>query len=412
MEKKDVFQQMFIRLLVFFLLLRTGLVDAQSYLPVATDSTDFQLKGLYLDIDNLSFVKNNEYYNLIADGYTLLGNKLDIQSIYKPHKNYQVAAGLMLLKYYGKDVFSKAIPYFSLQINYRKNSFYIGKLVTRDRHHLSIALYGFESLLDKRSIENGLEHRYKNRHWETDTWLDWEHFIFKNDTTRERLNFGQTTTYRKRFHNFELQIPLQFYILHRGGQINVRKKGNGVNNALVIGNMSAGVSLIKILAQEQKAGIQFHYYAYRLNSDQAEELIFTDGSAYNLGVFYSRKTWAVNLNYWKSNHFVAPKGDDMFQSISRRVEKYADENGRIIPVFYRHTEPERSLVYANIRFGKTIFKDLYLGFGVDVYYQLNDAQIESPVYSSRVVNQLDFATGLYLTYSLRTKLLTIDNSKP
>ena len=406
MKTKYFFQKKTTYIIVI-ILLKSGLMNAQNRLPLPDESLVSQSQSLYLNIDNLSFIKNNEYFNLIADGYTLLGNKLDIQSIYKPHKNYQVTAGLMLLKYYGQDVFAEAIPYFTLQINYRKNRFYIGKLVTGDRHHLSVPLYGFERLLDNRSIENGLEHRYKNRHWETDTWLDWEHFILKNDTLRERLNFGQTTTYRYRYNNFEIQIPFQLYLLHRGGQINIRKKGNEINNALVIGNLSTGISLTKILTMKQKAGIQFHYYIYQLNSNQPEELIFTDGSAYDFGIFYRNKAWLINVNYWKSNHFVAPKGDDMFQGISRRVEKYADGNGQIIPVFSRHSEPDRALVYANFRFGKTIFDDLYLGFGMNIFYQLNEAKIESPVYSSLVINQLDYSMGLYLTYSFRGKLFNI-----
>jgi hypothetical protein len=406
MKNQRLFQKK-LNPVIILLLLLTKTITAQQSLPAPGDSLVSKPDNLYLQINDLSFVKNNEYFNLIADGYTLLGNKFHLDFLYRPHQNYQVTAGLMALKYYGQDVFTAAIPYFSLQINYGKSRFYIGKLVTGDRHHLSSHIYNFERLLDKRSIENGLQHRYKNRHWETDTWLDWEHFIQKNDTLRERLNFGQTTTYRYRFNNFELKIPLQVYLQHRGGQINIRKTENTLNNALVIANWSTGAALTKILKTGHKAGLQFQYYGYRLNTNNPEELIFTNGSAIDLGVYYRNKFWSVNINYWKSDCFIAPKGDDMFQSISRRINKYTDENGQIISVFEKHTESGRNLIYSNIRFGKEILKNLYLGFGIDMYYQLNESEINTPVYSSRVKNHLDYATGLYLTYSFRSKLIEI-----
>ncbi len=378
--------------------------------PRPIDTTALPTETLYLQVNNLSFIKNNEYFNLIADGYTLLGNKLHPQLLYKPDPHYQLKAGIWLLKYYGRDRFSEAIPTFALEITTGKSRFYIGQLYTEDNHRLSDEIYDFERQLDARSLENGLQHRYNSRHWQTDTWLQWEHFIFKNDTLRERLNFGQTTTFRTQYKTWQIRIPLQIYLQHRGGQINQRGSYNaGLNNALVITNAALGLSLYKnqIFNTKIQLGLQYQYFMYSLNSGNPEELIFTSGHAQKWAVQVRYKHWQTGVSYWLAHKFVAPKGNDMYQSISRRVDKYLDAQNQPVNIFRYHTEPHRQLLRWNTRYQKEIFRHLQLAFAIDVYYQLNRAGVQNPAYTSTVQNQLDYAMGLYLNYRFDFKLAKI-----
>ena len=88
----------------------------------------------------------------------------------------------------------------------------------------------------------------------------------------------------------------------------------------------------------------------------------------------------------------------MFQSVSRRVEKYVDTQNQPADVFKYHTEPHRQLLTLSTRYQKEIFPDLDLAFVVDVYYQLNRSSIQSAYYNTEVYHQWDYALGLYLRY--------------
>jgi len=390
------------------LILTLDLHAQVNQLLVANDTTKITPQTITLQIKNLSFIKDNEYFNLIADGYTLFGNSLHPNIIYKPHKNYQLKAGLFLLKYYGQDDFNEIIPTLSLEIFHGKSSFYFGQLYTTDNHQLSDEIYDFERLLDQRSIENGMQHRYKNEHWQTDTWLEWEHFIEKNDTTRERLNFGQTTTYQNSFKSWKVTIPIQIYLQHRGGQINQREIFNeDINSAFVIANAVVGFSLQKEFSKNLYLGAKYQYFLYTVNSDNPEELIFTSGNANKVSLFARYKSLETSLLYWKSDRFVAPKGNDMFQSVSQMVDKYYDDQGNQIIIFNGYTEPDRELLRWTTTYKKEIFKDLQLAFAVDFYYQLKESSIYNVYYAERVVNQFDYSLGLYLFYRFNFRLVKL-----
>ena len=283
-------------------------------LLIYNDSTDFKPKNLALGIDNMAFVKDNEYFNLIADGYTLLGNQTEVSLKYQAHQNYRLTAGFYALKYFGTNNFEPLIPYVGLEINKGHSRFNIGKLDTDDRHQLPDEIYAFERLLDYRRIEHGLQHRFKNTHWQTDTWLEWEHFIHKADHRRERLNFGQTTTFKQTFKHWQLTIPLQIYLQHRGGQINVRDAGSSpVNNAVVFANSALGLALENKLNNRMRVGVKYQYLRLDTNTDNPEELLFTSGYAHKWQAFVKYRHWQTYVSYWNANKFVAPKGNDCFK---------------------------------------------------------------------------------------------------
>ena len=396
---------------IWFSLLVLGYFSGFSQLEnkqPAADSIDSHDKYLYVSVRDLSFIKNNEYFNLIADGYTLFGNRINPEIILDVHPNYDITAGMMLLKYYGHDDFTSAIPYFGLRIKDGRHTYYFGKLSSEDNHHLSRALYDFERQLDARSIENGIEYRYYSTAWESDTWLEWEHFIQKYDDEREYINFGHYSRYKHRTSKGEFYVPFQFYIHHRGGQINIRnKQTKGLNNALVVANAAIGAGYERNLNSKNTLGIRLDAFYHFINSDNTEEFVFDKGKAFQYRIYYYHENIMVHLNYWDADKFVSSKGDDMFQSVSRRVEKYYDDNDQPVPVFAGHTEPDRRLLYGGLIYSKEIYKNLFLQFTTDVFYQLNESEIVSPVYNSKVSGQLDYSMGLYLTYKFKHRLLKL-----
>ena len=403
-----IFKFFHMKKIFFIVFLAHSVLQAQNPSGAVPDSSAVFEKGIFMEITDLSFIKNNEYFNLIADGYTLFGNRINPEIVYRPHPKYAVSAGVMLLKYYGLDNFTSTVPYFGLEIKDGNHTYYFGKLQSDDFHHLSRQLYDRERLFDARSVENGMEHRYQSKYWQSDTWLEWEHFIQKNDDKRERLNFGHYSRYRYFHDKWQFALPFQLYLHHRGGQINRRNTASaGINNALVVANMAFGLSLQREIFKHHQAGVQFDAFFHFINSQHTEEFIFENGKAFQWRLFYTHSNFKVHVNYWQSHQFVSPKGDDMFQSVSRRVEKYVDSDGNVIPVFATHTESDRKLLYGGFIYQNEIFKNLFLNFTTDIFYQLNESKIVTTVYQGHVSRHVDYNMGLQLVFKLQHRLKSL-----
>ncbi len=363
-------------------------------------------ESIQFSFDDLSFIKDNEYFNLIADGYTLFGNKLDANFTYQKADKYQVSLGVVALKYYGMDDFIKILPSISLQYKQGNSRFYFGRLDTKDMHHLPEPIYAFERKLDNRSVENGLQHIYHSKYCHTDTWLEWEHFIQKGDAQRERLNFGQTTTFRFPVKSFDIVIPLSLYLMHRGGQINQHAPTTEVANAVVFANASAGLRLEKNIIKN-KISISYQYLLHSINSENTEEWIYRNGHAHWLQIDYNTKGWQYNFGYWQAHQFVGIKGDDMYQSVSRRTEIFVDDLGHPLPVFQAHTEPDRNLFTARVSYSYQLDKQLNFSLVADGFYQLNKSEIHHPRYTAQLQNHFDYALGLYVNYTFNHRVLKI-----
>ena len=72
---------------------------------------------LSLRIKNIDFIKNNEYYNPIIEGYTMPGFFLQPELLYSPSGKVTVRGGIHLLKYAGTEKFSQIRPVISATWN-------------------------------------------------------------------------------------------------------------------------------------------------------------------------------------------------------------------------------------------------------------------------------------------------------
>ncbi len=63
---------------------------------------------LSLRIKSISFIENNEFFNPIVEGYTLLGFFFQPELVYTPSAKVSLRAGAHILKYYGTEKFSRS----------------------------------------------------------------------------------------------------------------------------------------------------------------------------------------------------------------------------------------------------------------------------------------------------------------
>jgi len=133
----------------------------------AREDTSLQTGVLSLRIKSITFVKDNEYFNPIAaskfklvsslpgfvdksawnEGYTLIGYFVQPELVYSPSSRVTLRAGTYLLKYSGKDKFSKVLPVFSATLKLTgKTTLTMGTLSGSDSHKLYDPNYDSERL--------------------------------------------------------------------------------------------------------------------------------------------------------------------------------------------------------------------------------------------------------------------------
>ena len=388
---------------VSFLIIFTRLAVSQSNVLLDFPNKDsLSSKTLFFNFENLWFVKNNEYFNFIADGYTLFGDKLQAGLRYRPNRRFEISGGFETLKYFGQDTLDYFLPDIRMTIFSGKHRWVFGRLITTDNHKMPVQLYDFERLLDKRSYEYGFEHRYFGKNFSSDIWLEWQNFIKKASNVRERLNFGASLHYdwvvNAKNH---LETSVFAYIHHRGGQINLRQPQDSLNNALVLLNTAASAAYVYHLSGERKLSFGLQFFQHHLNTDNTEEFHFKTGNAWLGFVRWQQKSLQAVLSYWKSKAFVSVAGDAMYQSYSTRIDKYLDEQGEALPVFINYSEAEREMLTAGISYRYKLFKNVLIAAHFKGFWQLNTAEINLPYYQNRISSpHFDYNFGLYVLYRI------------
>jgi len=214
-----------------------SLLFERSYL---IDSTE--VGALAVEIDNVSFFKDNEYDGSRVTGYTIPGLWLQPKITYQPLLNLKLEAGVHSLVYFGKTKYpsiayqdigawkgsdytegTHLLPYFRANMQMGKVHVVLGDIYGGMNHHLVEPLYSPELGLTC-DPEAGLQVLVDLKHWHFDMWINWQSFIFRTDTHQEAFTFGGNSELR--FGKWT--IPMQAVLQHRGGEIQVDSAHVGV----------------------------------------------------------------------------------------------------------------------------------------------------------------------------------------
>jgi hypothetical protein len=361
--------------------------------------------NLYLDLKTISFGRNKEYFNPVArglvylgtmdrrdqiiykpgygyidpniEGYTLLGNFIQPSIEYFPFQKLSIKAGVHILNYSGTGKLSEIKPVISMKYRFsEKTSLTLGSLDGFEHHKMFDPLFDQERMYNQNS-ENGVEILSENKHFFTDTWVDWEHFIFYGDTTREMLTFGESFKYTsdKLIDLFDINIPFQFSIKHKGGQISYFSQPMETYI-----NFAAGAGANFDINGKSSGKIGFDYiYLYYYDNSPDKILSFDHGHANWLRIHYDYKLLRLEAAWWKSHNFYAPNGNLVYSSISG---------------YKGHTLlPDRSLLSASLYLTAHPWKSLEIYFGFDYYYDV-------------AIDESYNAASLHISFSELIKLLS------
>lgn len=317
-------------------------------------ASDNQAKrgNLYFSFRSISFIRDDEYSNPIIEGYTLPGYFVQPELVYIPAERLQLRLGAHLLSYSGTDRFSLIKPVFSAKWYISPAAWFIlGTLSGSNSHRMYDPHFNKERLYNAYS-EDGAQFRFTDDYIFSDTWLSWENFIFRGDTSREIFTAGESF----RFFSPEIrehlwfEVPVQLQFKHYGGQIS-----NYPEEVETYFNTAAGIR------------INLDIGGRRFGTAALEAILFNNltltknaPSGINKGYgqwyrfFYTYKVFFAEAGYWKGHNFYAPNGNFIFGSVSDHIDNLVI--------------PDRNLVTcsAGVRYRPYRSLELYLAF--DGYY--------------------------------------------
>jgi len=329
-------------------------------------------------VKSINFVKNNEYYNPVIEGYTILGTAFQPVLVYSPSIKVTLRAGTYLLKYAGTNKFSQARPVLSSSLRLSENTtLTIGSLPGCDKHLLFDPHFDSERLYSAYA-EDGFQLLTKSEHFFNDAWLSWENFIFRGDSTREVFTFGESFRYKSSAvaDIFRFEIPVQVQFKHFGGQIS-----NYEEHVETYFNLSTGLRINFDLAQKRygEAGIEYLQFINKELNGEALSGI-SHGSASWIRLHYSYKALYLGASYWKAHNFFAPNGNTIYGSVSDYQENVV--------------VPDRKIItnYVCLSLLPESYLELFLG--VETYYDID-------------LKRLDNSIALHLNFDKLIKIATL-----
>lgn len=394
------------RLLLFVLLFMTGSsLSAVVYAQISERvfKTDYRIdpekKGeLSIDVDNLSFFKDNEFSSYYIKGYSLPGLWLQTKAVYYPLDIIKVEAGVHMLRFWGAnrypnvayqdiatwkgDQYQKGLhvlPFFRAQVALSEHvNIVLGDIYGGANHNLIEPLY-FPELNLTADPEMGLQFLYNSRFFDLDTWLNWESFIFKDDTHQEAFSFGVST--RVKFNDpesrFHFYLPVQGTGQHRGGElIEIHSVATLLNGAAGIGALwNTGHPIFK------NVNLEFDAAGY---TQQSGSLLPFD-SGYGL---YARASadiydFRIKTSYWKCHEFVSLFGFPSYGALSTKYEGFVFED----PTSF----------YIGLEYSREFAKGFSMGLDLDVYQQsAGTMRVIANGDTFPIKSYTDISVGIYL----------------
>lgn len=306
---------------------------------------------LILQVTSTQFLKNNEYFSRWVGGYTGIGFFLRPTLTYQPSTQFKLRLGVQGLKYAGLDPFSQVIPILSFQYAFTPGyEVIMGHLQGTLNHRLKEPLFEFDRYY-KQNAEYGIQLLGRKPRWNSDTWINWEQFIFQDDPFQEEFIIGHTSEFHLlKKADFELRLPIQLLYLHQGGQINSN------NDPLVSIANTAGGLLLYFKSDHpyvKNWGAEFLVLGYKDLSHQKQQ-VYDGGYGFYPSVHVNTKWVNLTMGYWNGFQFIAPRGEYLFQSVSQAN-----------PAFHRRRS---EVLTTKMFFDRKILPFLHLSVRFETYY--------------------------------------------
>lgn len=381
----------------------SGLSVASAQIPERVYKTDFKIdpekKGqLSVELDNISFFKDNEFAGTVVKGYSLPGLWLQPKAVFYPLRNIKLEAGFHALIYHGANKYPNyayqdiakwkgnqyqtgvhILPYFRAQIGLSDHvDIILGDIYGGANHNLIEPLYNPELNLTS-DPEVGLQLLYTSRYFDLDSWVNWQSFIFEGDTHQEAFTFGISgrVKFNQPESRFHFYMPIQGMAQHRGGEIDTLYTNSVqtlMNGAVGVGGVwNTGHPVFKNVNVELDAT---GYY-------QQAGKIWPFNNGYGL---YARASadiydFRVKTSYWKCDDFISMYGSPFFGAVSMKQEGA--------------TFDRPAMVYLGVEYSRTFAKYYSIGIDLDIYQRLSTTMNDPETGVTPVGSSTSFSAGVY-----------------
>ncbi|QDA60813.1 hypothetical protein [Hymenobacter jejuensis] len=324
---------------------------------------------LRLSVYCFTFFKDNEYFNKIADGYTLFGTQINPQLVYYPTPNLRLEGGVFLWKDFGNPRLQQVRPTFRATYTKNRSEFLFGNIRPHLSHGYIEPLFNFERVI-LRPLEEGLQYRYTGARVGLDVWVDWQRQQYRYSNYQEEIAGGLSGNIRLTSDDSRvtLTLPVQFTATHHGGQIDT------IDRPLqTLFNGATGL-VARYQPRNSKTAYRINAYVTGYYDKSFAYLLpYKRGAGLYLNATAETRYLDVMLSYWQGNKFIAPLGGDLYQSASRTVANptYTEANRRILIL--------------------RLMRDFSLGEAAAITVRVE------PVYDFQA-RSTEFAAGIYLNF--------------
>lgn len=353
-------------LLPCFVHAQDGMWNQLATSPYRLDTAD--VHALKVELESISFFRNNEFESRQADGYSLPGFWVQPKLTYMPLRQIKLELGLQALVFNGAKRYpnyvyhdisiwkgnqytkgAHVLPWFRAQADFRHLSIVLGSIYGGQNHGLIEPLFNPETNLSQ-DPEMGLQLLWDRPHLHADIWLNWQSYIFREDTHQEAFTVG--TNWRVLFNSPESHLhwflPVQLVAQHRGGEQNIEH-----HRVETIWNGSVGVGtqwnvnkrVLKTLTAEANGMLAYQQTGklWPFKSGAAGH------TAVRLGLWHFLET---GVSYFIApRHFVSLYGNHFYSTLSKEGADF----GRL------HTAA------AHVRFHHTFARGYTLGADAEAY---------------------------------------------
>ena len=333
---------------------------------------------LYLDVDVTAFLRDAEYFMPFCKGYTAVAARLTPTLRYRINNRATVRGGVLLTALAGSDNRCRLEPVIAFDYSpWPWLTLTVGTLRGSLHHQLGEPMYSNERWVYAYK-EDGLQLVTLTRHWESDTWLNWEHFLKPWTPDQERFTLGT----RHRFtllgsadDAWRLTVPLAFIGCHRGGQFSTLDTciETLFNESVGLGASYEG-SLVGF-------DLNLPLYLFQNASPRGERYTpFENGWGLypQAGLHFNlrRLRLGFDCGYWHASRYIAPRGSYLFQSVSWHDASFAMTDRRMLTLALNLSHS---------------YKGLRLDINAQCYYDIH-------------LRKTDFVFGLVVAWDEKFKL--------
>lgn len=332
------------------------------FCPVYNSYKEIDTNKIYFVVNSTSFFKNNEFFSDFEQGYTLPGYSISPKIIIKPYQKLLVEFGAYMLQYNGREKMTDFSP--TLRIVYSPSpgmKVVMGNLYGTLFHGLSDFMFDTERYFTE-NRENGVQLLLNKNKFNSDIWLNWQHFILHGDNQKEQFTFGSSSSYSVlKNSNNEFSLGFRSIITHKGGQIDIAE-----GSMQTIINSSTGVSYLRNTSENTKLKLSSELLTYA-DVSPSKQIPYIQGYGIHSEALFSIKNYTFVLGHFYSDRYFSSRGKPIYNTVSN---------------FKLYYEKNRAYVIPKIIFKKDIYKIFAVAADVELFIDLYN-------------NLADYSYGLY-----------------